>query len=444
MLLIYFSCFLFIVDESAKRDIVFLIDGSNNARAIFPSFRSFIQSVVENLDVDLEKTRIAVVQYGDSVRPVFLLNTYPDSQGMVGSIRSMAAIGGASLNTGSALDYVTRNVFTASAGSRASQGVAQFLVLLTSGRSSDDFSRQAAVLRASGVVTYAIGVGRVDQAELQTIAFTPRFVLFVPEVTQLQTAYQTVSRQVSETSRKDIEGVLTSLPPGMVYSNVKVLQTFSFNNNTEFASKRDILFLVDASSNVAGKFPLVRDFVLGITESLNISPDDTRVSVAQVGDSVKVEFKFDSFPNKQEVINAVKRMRLKPEKNFNVGAALTYAHDNLFTPDSGSRIEEGIPQYLVLLSAGRSEDDVEAPANKLKRSGVVTFAVKGSTDVDVDQLEKIVLAPQFVVSADSLTELSAIQPQFTYLLKTVTVERPTPVNALQTKYNTKFFNTFQN
>ncbi|CAH2306267.1 collagen alpha-3(VI) chain [Pelobates cultripes] len=406
-------------DESAKRDIVFLVDGSDGARTLFPSFRNFIQRIVENLDVGLDKTRVAVVQYSDTTRPVFLLNTHTDSQSMVGSIRPMTPIGGSPLNTGSALDYVTRNVFISSAGSRASQGVAQFLILLTSGRSNDETSRQAALLRASGVVTYAIGVGRADQAELQNIAFSPRFILFVPEITQLQNAYQTISQQVSQTSRKDIEMVLTSLPPVR-------------------ESKRDILFLVDASSNVAGKFPLVRDFVLGITESLNISPDDTRVSVAQVGETVKVEFKFDSFPSKQEVINAVKRMRLKPDRRFNVGAALDYAHSNLFTPESGSRIQEGVPQYLVLLSAGRSEDDVEAPANKLKRSGVVTFAVKGSTDVDSDQLEKIVLAPQFVVSADSLADIATIQPQFTYLLKTITVEAPTVVYDLNQRKDIVF------
>ncbi|KAM8934133.1 collagen alpha-3(VI) chain [Pelodytes ibericus] len=393
-------------DDNAKKDIVFLVDGSDDVGAIFPSFRSFIQRVVESLDVGQDRTRIAVVQYSDSARPVFALNTYPDSQGMVSSIRSMTPIGGSPLNTGAALDYVTRNVFVSSAGSRAAQGVPQFLILLTAGRSRDDASRQAAMLRASGVVTYAIGASRADQAELQTISFSPDFVLYVPEVTQLQNAYQTISQRVNQISRKEIETMLNTLPA------VK-------------ESKRDILFLVDASSNVAGKFPLVRDFVLGIVESLNIGADDTRVSVAQVGENVRVDFKFDSFPTKQEVVNAVKRMRLRPERNFNLGAGLEYAHSNLFTQESGSRILEGVPQYLVLLSAGRSEDNVEEPADKLKRTGVVTFAIKGSSSADSDQLERIVLGPQFVVSADSLAELSAIQPQLTYLLKTVTVERPT-------------------
>ncbi|XP_053328266.1 collagen alpha-3(VI) chain isoform X1 [Spea bombifrons] len=393
-------------DQSAKKDIVFLIDGSNDVRASYPSFRSFIERIVEYLDVGVDKTRIAVIQYSDSAQPVFYLNTYSDSQGMVSSIRAMAPIGGSSLNIGSALDFVTRNVFVSSAGSRAAQGVPQFLILLTGGRSSDDASQQASILRAGGVVTYCIGVGRADQAELQSIAFSPDFVLFVPDVAQLQTAYQTISQRVSQITRKEIQTMVSALP-------------------TVKESKRDILFIIDASSNVAGKFPLVRDFVLGIIESLNIGQDDTRVSVAQAAENVKVDFKFDSFPSKQEVVNAVKRMRLKPEKNFNIGAALEYAHDNLFTPESGSRILEGVPQYLVLLSASRSEDSVEAPAAKLQRAGVVTFAIKGSSTADAEQLEKIVLAPQFVVSADALTELATIQPQFTYLLKSV--EKPTVI-----------------
>ncbi|XP_075036483.1 collagen alpha-3(VI) chain [Mixophyes fleayi] len=380
--------------EDLKKDIVFLIDGSDAARSGFPNLRSFIQRVVEYLDVGQDRVRIAVVQYSDSARSVFLLNTYPDRQDIIRAIQNMSPIGGSVLNTGAALDYASSNVFTAVAGSRAAEGVPQFLILLTSGKSRDDVRRAATSLKSRGVVPYAIGTGRADRAELQAISFKPDFVLYVPDVTELESAYQTFSQRVKAMTTKDI--------------------------STATDNRRDILFLIDGSTNIAGRFPVVRDFVANIIDGLNVSPDETRVSVGLVGDNVKVEFKFDSFPTKAEVVSAVRKIRFRPSREFKLGVALDYAHDNLFTPESGSRIREGVQQYLVLLAAGKSGDSVDQAADALKRAGVVTFAVK-THRAEAEDLEKIVLAPQFIVTSESLGDLATIQSDFVNLIKTASV-----------------------
>ncbi|KAM4697336.1 collagen alpha-3(VI) chain [Rhinophrynus dorsalis] len=391
------------VDENAKKDIVFLIDGSEDARAFFPAFRSFIQSVVETLDVSQDKIRVAVVQFSDSTRPAFLLHSHPDRQGVLNAVQRLTPIGGSGLNTGAALDYANSNVFTSSAGGRSAEGVPQFLILLTAGKSRDDIRRPVAALKSNGVVPFAIGVNRADHSELRSISFTPEFVVFAPDVSQLENIHQTISQRVGQLSRETIT----------------LIQTASAGAEV----KRDILFLFDAV-NIIGRYPAVRDFMAGVIDGLNIGPDATRVSVAQMTDNVKVEFKFDSYPTKQGVIGAVRRMKLRQGRILNIGTALDYAVDNLFTEESGSRIREGVPQYLVLLTAGRTEGSVDEAAKKLKQAGVVTFAVKTSA-ANAEELEKIVLAPEFVVSVDALTDLSTIQPQFINLLKTVSVEVPT-------------------
>lgn len=189
-------------------------------------------------------------------------------------------------------------------------------------------------------------------------------------------------------------------------------------------SKRDLLFLIDGSNNIAGRFPAVRDFVASIIDGLDVSPDGTRVGVGLVGENVKVEFKFDSYATKADVISAVRKMKYKPSKEFKLGVALDYAYDSLFTPESGSRIREGVPQYLVLLAAGKSSDSVDNAANRLKAAGIVTFAVK-TQRAEAEELEKIVLAPQFVLASESIADLSTIQSQFVNLIKTISVELPT-------------------
>ncbi|KAG8559221.1 hypothetical protein GDO81_017268 [Engystomops pustulosus] len=392
-------------DEQEKKDVVFLIDGSDAAISGFSSLRTFVQRVVEYLNVGQDKVRIAVVQYSNTARPTFLLNAYSDKQDVIRAIQSMSPIGGAQLNMGAAIDYVTRNVFTQSAGSRRDEGVSQFLVMLATGRSRDDVRRPASSLKATGVVPYAIGAGTAERTELQSIAFTPDFVLYFPDVYQLENAYQAFSQRISTLTSSEISAIARTVP-------------------AETESKRDILFLIDGSTNIAGRFPAVRDFVANIIGGLNVGPDDTRISLGLVGENVKEEFKFDSHQTKPEVVSAVRKMRFRPSKEFNLGVALDYAHDNLFTPESGSRIREGVQQYLVLLAAGKSGDSVDEAANKLKRSNVVTFAIKAQR-AESEELEKIVLAPEFILSSESLGDLSTIQSQFVNLIKTISVEVPT-------------------
>ncbi|KAG9473384.1 hypothetical protein GDO78_016524 [Eleutherodactylus coqui] len=393
------------VEEDIKKDVVFLIDGSDAAISSFPSLRTFVQRVVEYLNVGRDKVRIAVVQYSNSARPVFLLNAYSDQEEVVRAIQSMSPIGGSALNTGAALNYVTRNAFTQSAGSRAEEGVPQFLVLLTTGKSRDDVRRPATSLKATGVVPYAIGAGSADRTELQYISLTPDFVFYFPDAYQLENGYQTFSQRVATITTSDIN---------------TIVNTMTTVTTTETESKRDILFLIDGSTNIAGRFPIVRDFVANIIDGLNVSPDGTRISLGLVGENVKVEFKFDSFQTKAEVVSAVRKLRFRPSKEFNLGVALDYARENLFTPESGSRIREGVQQYLVLLAAGKSGDSIDQAANTLKRAGVVTFAIKAQR-AESEELEKIVLAPQFILSSESLADLSTLQSQFVNLIQTSVV-----------------------
>ncbi|XP_078537492.1 collagen alpha-3(VI) chain [Lissotriton helveticus] len=392
-----------VVREGDKKDVVFLLDGSDEVRSGFPSLRTFILRVVEGLDVGRDRVRISVVQYSDDTRPDFLLNAHADKQGVLNAIQRLRHLGGSPLNTGAALDHVMQNVFTASAGSRADEGVPQFLILLTAGKSEDDVRRPSANLKNTGVVPFAVGAGNADISELQAISFTPDFAFAVPDFTQLETMHQQLSSRVGQLSREEI--------------NI-LIQTAS---RPTAESKRDILFLLDGSANMVNNFGPVRDFVAKVIEDLNVGPDATRVAVAQYSDNVKVEFKFDTYPSEEEVLANVRQMRLKTGRTLNTGAALEYVQRNLFTRDGGSRIDEGVPQILVLLSAGRSRDSVDQGAASLRQSGVLTFAIK-ARNADASELGRVVLDPSFILAADNLPTIENIQPQLVNLLKTVQLE----------------------
>ncbi|XP_019208300.1 collagen alpha-3(VI) chain-like [Oreochromis niloticus] len=114
-----------------RKDIVFLLDGSDGTRNGFPAMRDFVERVVEKLNVGENKDHVSVVQYSREPEVHFYLNTYTTGEDVVDSVRGLRHRGGRPLNTGAALQYVRDNVFTNSSGSRRLQGVPQILILLT-------------------------------------------------------------------------------------------------------------------------------------------------------------------------------------------------------------------------------------------------------------------------------------------------------------------------
>lgn len=190
-------------DGDQKKDVVFLIDGSDGAISSFSALKAFVQRMVESLDVSPDRVRVAVAQYSNYVRPEFPLNAHPDKADVISAIQGLSIMRGSPLNTGRALDYVIKNVFTSSAGSRITEGVPQLLILLTTGKSRDDVREPSVALKASGTVPLGIGIGNADIKELQTISYVPRFALAVPDFNQLDTAQQLIYR-VTRLSQEEI------------------------------------------------------------------------------------------------------------------------------------------------------------------------------------------------------------------------------------------------
>lgn len=59
------------------------------------------------------------------------------------------------------------------------------------------------------------------------------------------------------------------------------------------------------------------------------------------------------------------------------GLALTYILENSFKPESGSR--PGVPKIGILITDGKSQDDVIPPAQSLKDAGIELFAIGTTT-----------------------------------------------------------------
>ena len=157
-------------NESIQRDIVFLLDSSDEMQNEFQPMLGFVERMVTKLNVDESNDRVSVVQYSREPMVEFFLNTYTTQQYVVAKVQSLRHKGGKPLNTGAALQYVKDHVFTAFSGSRHQQGVPQILVLFTGGRSSDDVRNAVEKLKGIGVMVFVVGTKNADILDIQTIS----------------------------------------------------------------------------------------------------------------------------------------------------------------------------------------------------------------------------------------------------------------------------------
>lgn len=183
--------------EIPRKDVVFVLDGSDGTKNMFPAVLDFVQRVVAKLNVGESKDRVSVVQYSRDAVAHFYLNSHSRKEDVLENVRNLRHKGGRPLNTGAALQYVRENVFTAPSGSRRLEGVPQMLILLSGGRSFDSVDAPAAALKELGVQIFPIGNRNSDSRELQRISNDPRNALSVSEFSDLPNVQQQLLSVVS-------------------------------------------------------------------------------------------------------------------------------------------------------------------------------------------------------------------------------------------------------
>lgn len=188
-------------------------------------------------------------------------------------------------------------------------------------------------------------------------------------------------------------------------------------------NRRDIVFLLDGSDDSQRRFPDMQDFVRNIVENLNVDANKDHVSVVQYSSMAEINFKLTSYSTKDEVLDAIRGLSHKGGYPQNIGTALQYVRDHIFTPASGSRLLEGVPQILILLSGARSGDDIRIPVRKLKDIGVISVGI-GTTDADTLELQTLSHKPNYALSITDYEDLPSVQQDVLSLIKEATYHLP--------------------
>ncbi|XP_046901401.1 collagen alpha-1(XII) chain isoform X1 [Hypomesus transpacificus] len=190
-------------------------------------------------------------------------------------------------------------------------------------------------------------------------------------------------------------------------------------------AKADLVFLIDGSWSIGDEsFSKVIQFVFDMIGAFDIiNSNGMQVSFVQFSDDAKTEFKLNTYHDKGMVLSALQMVRYKGG-NTKTGAALKHVGEKVFTSDNGMR--RSVPKVLVVVTDGRSQDEVKKSASSLQHAGFSVFVV-GVADVDQSELRNIGSKPsdRHVFVVDDFDAFAKIQDNLiTFICETATSTCP--------------------
>uniref|UniRef100_A0A8C0INJ0 VWFA domain-containing protein n=1 Tax=Chelonoidis abingdonii TaxID=106734 RepID=A0A8C0INJ0_CHEAB len=420
--------------EASVADIVFLVDESwSIGKENFRNIQDFLYIIVSSFDVGEDKIRIGLIQYSDAPHTEFFLNTYHRKEYILEKIQKLRYQGGGT-KTGQSLQFMLENHFKKTAGSRREEGVPQIAVVITDGQAQDNIQEPAKEIKDAGITLYAIGIKGASLVELQEIASDPddKHVYEVEDFTDLQdishnmlevlcTAVEEVN-QIAHAS----QGMSTSPCSPSSHSflfhfenhfilvgrgivnlsfSMKIAHNCERNKTTclfIFSTLADIVFLVDTSTSIGREnFQKVKNFLYTLVSSLNVSSDQIRVGLAQYSNKTFRVFLLNQYSLKSDILEQIQNLPYRSGGSY-TGTALDFVRTTYFTESAGSRVLENVPQIVILITDGESNDEVKIPANKLKARGISVYVI-GINVQDTTKLQEIANKPlnKFLFSIDS-------------------------------------------
>uniref|UniRef100_G3UNV7 VWFA domain-containing protein n=1 Tax=Meleagris gallopavo TaxID=9103 RepID=G3UNV7_MELGA len=357
-------------NPSCKVDLSFLMDGSwSIGKRRFQLQKQFLINVAHALGINNAGPLMGIVQYGDDPSTEFNLKTYTSPKDLRNAIEKIPQKGGLS-NVGKALSFVNKNFFSDANGNRG--GAPNVVVVMVDGWPTDRVEEASRLARESGINIFFVTIEAAAQNEKQNV-IEPNFVdkavcrtngfysIMVPSWFSLHKVVQPLVKRVCDIDR-------------LVCSKTCL-------------NSADIGFVIDGSSSVGtGNFRTVLQFVANISKEFEISDTDTRIGAIQYTYEQRLEFSFDKYSTKQDVLSAIKRINYW-SGGTSTGAAISYASEQLFTKSKPNK-----RKIMILITDGRSYDDVRMPALTAHQNGVIAYSI-GVAWAAEDELEAIATDP---------------------------------------------------
>ncbi|XP_043943254.1 uncharacterized protein LOC122815075 [Protopterus annectens] len=194
--------------------------------------------------------------------------------------------------------------------------------------------------------------------------------------------------------------------------------------------KMDIVFLVDESSSIGlNNFNKIKDFLFRVVSYFpKIGPEGTQAAVVRYSDEPRTEFQFNQQKDRNSLLKAIAAMPYYGG-NTRTGRGIGYVLTELFQVSTGMRANA--PKTLVLLTDGRSQDNV-SPASRIARALGIHMIAVGIASADTMELQSIVGETSYknIFFANTFDDLPLIEQEF---IQHICSEKLLSMEAIQTE-----------
>ncbi|XP_004704238.1 collagen alpha-6(VI) chain [Echinops telfairi] len=330
--------------KEMQADIMFLVDSSGSiGLENFAKMKTFMKSLVSKSQIGPNRVQIGVVQFSDINKEEFPLNKFTSPREIADAIDHMPHIGETTM-TGSALSFVSQ-YFRPDKGARPN--VRKFLILITDGEAHDVVKDPAAELRQAGTIIYSVGVFGSNVTQLEEISGRPEMVFYVENFDILQ--------------RIEDDLVFGICSPHEECKRIEVL---------------DVVFVIDSSGSIDyDEYNIMKDFMIGLVKKADVGKNRVRFGALKYADNPELLFYLNSLDTKGDVISMLQNDQPMGGNTY-TSKALGFS-DHMFTEAHGSRLHQGVPQVLIVITDGESHDAdrLNATAKALRDQGILVLAV---------------------------------------------------------------------
>uniref|UniRef100_A0A672HL91 Collagen alpha-1(XXI) chain n=1 Tax=Salarias fasciatus TaxID=181472 RepID=A0A672HL91_SALFA len=170
----------------------------------------------------------------------------------------------------------------------------------------------------------------------------------------------------------------------------------------------DLVFIVDGSWSVEDvNFEIVKRWLVNITTSFNIGQKFTQVGVVQYSDDPVLEIPLGKYSSNRDLIKAMESIQYMGG-NTRTGTAINFATNKLF--GLSERGPSGVSRIAVVLTDGKSQDEVVKAAEIARKKGVILFAIGVGSATEGAELRDIANKPSstYVFSVEDYKAISRI------------------------------------
>ncbi|XP_048451697.1 collagen alpha-1(XXI) chain-like [Rhincodon typus] len=171
----------------------------------------------------------------------------------------------------------------------------------------------------------------------------------------------------------------------------------------------DLVFIMDGSWSVgSNNFEIAKTWLVNVTSGFDIGPEYTQVAVIQYSDTPRLEISFGQFLTNKELIAGIENIQYLGG-NTQTGRAIKFATEIVFP--SSQRNKTAKNKIAVVVTDGKSQDDVVDASVEARSDKIILFAVGVGSEITESELKMIGNKPSttYVIFADDYRTIDRIK-----------------------------------